>query len=176
MEKMIAPDHHVVIRPERPSDVAAIHELTKAAFLNAPHTGYTEQFIVDALRNAGVLTLSLVAETAGALLGHVAISPVTISDGSIGWYGLGPISVAPDFQRMGIGTLLMRTALQTLREQGAQGCVVLGDPSYYSRFGFMPEPTLVLTDVPPEYFQSLRFGTSLPSGVVSYHSAFNAQS
>lgn len=164
----------LIIRPERPSDIAAIHALTKAAFLNAPHTGHTEHFIVDALRDAGALTISLVADEAGALVGHVAISPVTISDGTHGWFGLGPISVAPELQRSGIGTQLMHAALQKLRTDGANGCVVLGDPRYYSRFGFRPEPGLVLVGVRPENFQVLRFGTSHPSGVVTYHSGFNA--
>ena len=172
---MTTPGGHVVIREEQATDVAAIHALTKAAFLTAPHTGHTEHFIVDALRRAGVLTISLVVEQAGALLGHVAISPVTISDGTAGWYGLGPISVAPECQRRGIGTLLMRAALQTLRDRGAHGCVVLGDPAYYSRFGFILDPALVLADVPPAYFQALRFGPSRPSGMVTYHSAFSAR-
>lgn len=78
-----------VIRQELPSDVAAIHAVTVAAFSNAPHTDHTEQYIVDALRKAGVLTVSLVAERAGDVVGHVAGSPVSISDGSAGWYGAG---------------------------------------------------------------------------------------
>ncbi len=164
-----------VIRKEAPSDVASIHAVTVAAFLNAPHTGHTEQFIVDALRKAGALAISLVAEEAGEVVGHVAVSPVSISDGSAGWYGLGPISVRPELQGKGIGSLLMQAALRLLQERGAAGCVLLGDPAYYSRFGFNPEPGLVLPDVPPEYFQALSFDAPLPHGVVTYHEAFSAQ-
>lgn len=164
-----------VIREEAPSDAAAIHAVTAAAFLNAPHTAHTEQFIVEALRKAGALSISLVAEHDGEVVGHVALSPVSISDGSTGWYGLGPISVKPELQRRGIGILLMQAALRLLRDRGAAGCVLVGDPAYYSRFGFKPEPGLVLPDVPPEYFQALPFGPSLPRGVVAFHEAFSAR-
>ncbi|HSY09065.1 MAG TPA: N-acetyltransferase, partial [Steroidobacteraceae bacterium] len=73
--------------------MSAIEAVTIAAFLNAPHSGHTEHFIVSALRKAGKLTLSLVADAKGTIIGHVAVSPVSISDGSAGWFGLGPISV-----------------------------------------------------------------------------------
>lgn len=164
-----------VIRPESQSDAAAIHAVTTAAFLNAPHTAHTEQFVVEALRKAGALALSLVAEQCGEIVGHVALSPVSISDGSPGWFGLGPISVKPELQGKGIGSLLMQAALRLLRERGAAGCVLVGDPSYYSRFGFKPEPSLVLPDVPPEYFQALAFRSCLPRGVVTFHEAFSAR-
>lgn len=165
-----------VIRAELPPDIPAIHAVTEMAFRHAPHTDHTEQFIVDALRRAGALSISLVAEQAGRVVGHVAVSPVSISDGSLGWYGLGPISVTPELQGRGIGSELMKTALRLLQEKGAAGCVLLGDPAYYSRFGFRHEPGLVLPDVPPEYFQALPFDTALPHGVVTYHEAFNARS
>lgn len=164
-----------IIRQESPADVAAIHAVTEAAFLNAPHADHTEQFVVRALREAGALSISLVATQAGVVIGHVAVSPVTISGGVSGWYGLGPISVIPDMQGQGIGTLLMRAALSQLQAMRASGCVLLGDPAYYSRFGFKAESSLSLPDVPPEYFQALSFGQPLPSGVVSYHAAFSAQ-
>ncbi len=164
-----------VIRQETPSDVAAIHAVTMAAFRDAPHTAHTEQFIVDALRKAGALAISLVAEQAGQVVGHVAVSPVSISDGSAGWHGLGPISVSPNLQGRGIGSLLMEAALRLLRERRAAGCVLVGDPVYYSRFGFKPESSLELPDVPPEYFQALPFGKSLPNGVVKFHEAFGAR-
>jgi putative acetyltransferase len=165
---------NTVIRPEAPSDVAAIHAVTVAAFLDAPHAAHTEQFIVEALRKAGALSISLVAEQAGEVVGHVALSPVSISDGSADWYGLGPISVRPEFQGRGIGSQLMHTAMGLLRQRGAAGCVLVGDPAYYARFGFKPEPSLVLPGVPPEYFQALRFGRTLTNGVVTFHEAFSA--
>ncbi len=164
-----------VIRQASPTDSAAIHAVTTAAFLSAPHTAHTEQFVVDALRKAGALTISLVAEQAGEIAAHVAVSPVSLSDGSTGWFGLGPISVKPELQGKGIGSLLMQAALRLLRERGAAGCVLVGDPSYYSRFGFKPEPSLTLPDVPPQYFQALPFGPSLPRGVVTFHEAFSAR-
>ncbi|WP_091644049.1 GNAT family N-acetyltransferase [Aquisalimonas asiatica] len=161
------------IRHEAPTDADAIHGLTTAAFLDAPHSDGTEPFIVDALRAAGALDISLVAEQAGEIVGHVAVSPVTVSDGSCGWYGLGPISVHPERQGQGIGSELVRTALRCLQERSAAGCVLLGEPAYYARFGFRPEPGLTLPDVPPAYFQALALGASVPHGVVSYHEAFH---
>jgi putative acetyltransferase len=164
----------VLIRPETPADVDAIHALTVAAFRDAEHTSHTEQFINDALRNAGQLTLSLVADDGGAVVGHVAISPVSLSDGSGGWFGLGPVSVLPERQGEGLGSRLIRQALDALRGQGAVGCVVLGNPDYYGRFGFRADPRLVLPEVPPEYFQALAFAGPIPEASVSYHEAFNA--
>ncbi|WP_316153811.1 N-acetyltransferase [Cupriavidus sp. BIC8F] len=164
----------VQIRPESPSDADAIARLTTAAFLTAPHTSHTEAFVVNALRRAGQLTVSLVAQAGDRLVGHVAISPVTFSSGATGWYGLGPISVAPDRQGQGIGSQLIHAALADLRRLGAAGCVLLGDPAYYGRFGFAARPGLVLDGVPPEYFQALAFDGGYPAGSVQYHDAFNA--
>lgn len=165
----------IVIRHETASDAAAIRAVTEAAFRNAPHASGTEPFLVEALRRAGALTLSLVAEADDAVIGHVALSPVSISDGTPGWFGLGPISVAPAWQRRGVGSLLVREALRLLRERGAAGFVLVGDPAYYGRFGFRAEPGLVLPDVPPEYFQALAFRSSLPRGTVAFHEAFEAK-
>lgn len=166
----------IKIRSEAPSDVTAIKAVTEAAFLNAPHTSHTEQFIANALREAGMLSVSLVAEDRGEIVGHVAISPVSISDGSSGWYILGPIAVAPDRQGLGIGSQLMERSLADLRKLEAAGCVLVGNPNYYRRFGFKPEPALVLLGIPPEYFQAISFGTDIPTGIVTYHKAFDAQS
>jgi len=166
---------NIEIRNETAADVPVIEAVTAAAFLNAPHADHTEQFIVNALRNAGKLTISLVGEAAGTLVGHVAVSPVSISDGASGWFGLGPVSVVPEHQGRGVGGSLVREALRLLREQGAAGCVVVGEPRYYSRFGFQADPRLTFPEVPAEYLQAIPFGSSRPQGVVSYHEAFNAQ-
>jgi putative acetyltransferase len=166
---------NVEIRNEAAIDVDAIDAVTTAAFLAAPHTAHTEQFIVKALRKAGKLTVSLVAEVGGDVVGHVAVSPVSTSDGTSGWHGLGPISVAPAYQGQGVGSRLAREALRALRESGASGCVVLGEPSYYGRFGFRTEPGLVLPNVPPEYFQAVSFGAAVPCGTVSYDESFSAR-
>ena len=164
----------VVIRSEQPADVVSISRLTEAAFRDHEHSSHTEQFIVDGLRRAGALTVSLVAVENESIVGHVAVSPVTISSGATGWYGLGPISVLPESQGQGIGSQLMDAALADLRQLGARGCVVLGDPGYYGRFGFRAHPGLELPGVPAEYFQAVSFGGALPTGTVRYHDAFDA--
>lgn len=163
------------IRSEVPSDFTAINAVTQQAFLHAAHTDHNEHCIVAALRDAGALTLSLVAEIEGAVVGHLAVSPVAISDGAQGWYGLGPVSVKPQCKKQGIGSQLIHQALQTLRATGAAGCVVLGEPAYYCRFGFEHVPSLVLPDVPPQYFMLLAFGPATPQGMVTYHPAFTAK-
>jgi putative acetyltransferase len=163
------------IRPETPADIQAIHQVTEAAFLNVEHADHTEQFIVKALRDAGALTISLVAEEDDQIIGHVAISPVSISDGAEGWCGLGPISVAPDQQGKGIGSALMNAAINDLKELNANGCVLLGEPAYYRRFGFKSIEGLILPEVPPEYFQALLFNGEYPQGEVSYHEGFYVQ-
>jgi len=164
---------NVTIRSERRADLPPIEALTACAFLNAPHSSHTEQHIVNALRRAGALTISLVAETEGTLIGHVAMSPVSISDGVSGWFGLGPLSVLPQHQRRGVGSQLTREALRALRARGACGCVVLGEPEYYGRFGFQVNPNLTLAGVPPQYFQAMSFDSSKPRGMVTYHQAFD---
>ena len=163
------------IRPEQPSDVAAIRQLTKAAFAPMAYSSQTEAEIVDALRQANALTISLVAVEDGDVIGHVAFSPVTIDGGDQGWYGLGPVSVWPHRQNEGIGSKLIRDGLSRLTDIGARGCVVLGDPGYYKRFGFENDDALIFDGAPAEYFMLLRFdGGPLPTGKVDYHDGFNA--
>lgn len=164
----------ITIRNEIPTDAAAIEAVTIAAFDSAEHSSGTEQFIVRALRDSGQLAVSLVAEEDGRVVGHVAVSPVTISSGAPGWYGLGPVSVVPEHQERGIGARLITRALEELRTLGAAGCVVLGEPDYYSRFGFKADPGLVLPDVPAEYFQAITFNGASPVGQVAYHASFDA--
>ena len=166
---------NVEIRNETVTDVDAVDAVTTAAFLTAPHTAHTEQFIVKALRKAGKLTISLVAEVDGDVVGHVAVSPISTSDGASDWHGLGPISVAPTYQGQGVGSRLVREALRALRVSGAAGCVVLGEPAFYGRFGFRAQPGLVLPNVPPEYFQAMSFGTAMPTGNVTYDDSFNVR-
>lgn len=164
----------ITVRSEQPGDADTITLVTIAAFAHAEHTSHTEHLIVDALRRARQLSISLVAEDDGQIVGHVAVSPVAISSGEAGWYGLGPISVLPERQRQGIGAQLMHAALVELQQAGAAGCVVLGDPAYYGRFGFVPTAQLVLPDVPPEYFLAISFTGHSPTGTVRYHAAFDA--
>ena len=143
-----------------------------AAFAQAPHADGSEHLIINALRQAGQLSLSLVAEREGTLLGQVTVSPVTISNGAAHWFGLGPVAVLPKYQGQGIGSSLIQVALRQLRSGGAAGCVVLGEPSYYGRFGFRADSRLIYPAAPPEYFQLLAFAPAVPQGIVSYQQAF----
>jgi putative acetyltransferase len=161
------------IRTETTTDALAISTLVTAAFLDAKHTSGTEAAVVDGLRDAGMLTLSLVAVEKDVIVGHVAFSPVTIG-GRTGWYVLGPVAVRRDRRRRGIAARLISEGLTTLKVQGAGGCVVLGNPAYYGRFGFTSDPYVTFGGVPPEDFQRLRFQGEQPTGSVAYHSAFDA--
>lgn len=163
-----------IIREETTFDIADIEALTVAAFLKAQHSSHTEHFIINALRKTNQLALSLVVELDKKLIGHVAISPVQITDGTKGWFGLGPISVLPSYQNQGFGSNLMEAALKKLKAQGAFGCVLLGDPKYYARFGFEANPQLILADVPPAYFLAIDFKGTAPRGFVTYHESFSA--
>jgi len=165
---------NIVIRNEIESDIKAISEITKAAFATLPISNHTEQFIIDALRDANALTISLVAVAGEKVVGHIAFSPVTISDGSLGWYGLGPISVQPEFQRQGIGKSLIREGLSSLKSLGAKGCVLVGDPNYYERSGFRSPPDMVIDGVPQEYVLVLPFDENKAHGVVTFHEGFTA--
>lgn len=164
----------LTLRSEQQNDIQAIFDLTARAFADVEHSSHTEQFIVNALRAANALTISLVAEYQHKIVGHVAISPITISSEALNWYGLGPISVAPEYQNQGVGSALMTQVLDQLKHMGAAGCVVLGDPQYYSKFGFKVISGLILADVPLEYFQAISFEGSFPQGEVKYHPAFEA--
>jgi putative acetyltransferase len=167
-------NHHVVIRDEVDSDIAAITEVTIAAFEALEISNKTEQYIIEALRAAKVLTVSLVAEVDGHIIGHIAFSPVTISDGSRNWYGLGPVSVLPEYQRKGVGQALIWEGLSRLKKLNAQGCCLVGHPGYYSRFGFTNVPGLVHEGVPQEAFFALSFAAHAPQGNVMFHEGFKA--
>ena len=164
---------NLIIRPEQTQDITVIFNLTQRAFEQAEHSSHTEQFIVNALRAAGHLSISLVAELDGQIVGHIAFSPVQLSSGAAHWYGLGPVSVIPELQHQGIGTQLIQTGLQQL-QRIATGCVLLGEPDYYQRFGFQAVPDLSLEGVPPEYFQALLFQGEMPQAQVKYSDAFAA--
>lgn len=160
------------IREETEHDIPAIHALLASAFETAPHSQQTEHLIVDALREKGTLTLSLIAEEANELVGCIAFSPVEIDNFQCGWYGLGPVAVIPDRQGFGIGSELIQTGIRHLRANDAAGCVVLGEPSYYSRFGFAPLPDLKLEGVPDKYFMARPLIDEIPAGKVDYDPAF----
>jgi len=139
-----------------------------------PYSHQTEVAIVDGLSAAGALTLSLVA-VENDVVGHVAFSPVTIDGRTCDWYGIGPLAVRPDRQRKGVGQALMRTGLERIRERDARGCVLVGDPAFYGRFGFTARPELRLAGIPAEVFLALSFDGVFPSGAVQFHPAFDTE-
>ncbi|WP_394801876.1 GNAT family N-acetyltransferase [Rhizobium halophilum] len=138
----------MIVRQENPRDSEEIRALVTAAFDGAPHSNGTEGAIIDALREGGALSVSLVAEREGEIVGYVGFSPVQIDGRDIEWYGLGPVAVRPDRQRQGVGVRLIEAGLAQMKSIGAAGCVVLGDPGYYSRFGFHADPALSFPGVP----------------------------
>lgn len=166
--------HSFHIRDETPGDIDAITIVTIAAFATLEISGHTEHFIVEALRHAHALGISLVAEQEGEVVGHIAFSPVTITDGTPHWYGLGPVSVRPELQRKGIGKMLVHTGLARLQMLGAAGCCLVGHPGYYRKFGFSNVAGLGVEGVPAEYFFALNFADVMPQGTVSFHDAFMA--
>lgn len=164
----------MIIRPETPADFPAIAQLLLAAFANEPHSRQTEPLIVETLRKENALTLALVAEEQGAILGHIAFSPARIDGKECGWFILGPVAVTPPRQRQGIGTALIHEGLRQLGEQGAKGCALVGHPGYYGRFGFQHLPGLTMEGIPPEVLFCLRMSDPLSQGTITHHPAFFA--
>ena len=164
----------MIFRPENSTDIPAIRSLVTAAFRDTPRSQGNEAEIVDALRIDGVLTLSLVAEDEGKIVGHAAFSPVTVNAQEVCWFGLGPVAVLTAERRCGVGAALIETGLKHLEKLGARGCVVLGDPAYYRRFGFQSDPGLRFGTVSSQHFQRLIIRGDPPQGEVDYHPAFSA--
>jgi putative acetyltransferase len=151
----------VAVRPERPGDEPAIGAVHERAF-GRPQ----EAALVDALRAAGAHVVSLVVEDAGAVIGHVLFSPVGVEVGDAG-LGLGPIGIRPDRQGSGLGALLVRHGLAECRARGHDLVVVLGEPGFYRRFGFVPASTYGLRceyDAPEDAFMVLEL---VPGAVAS---------
>jgi putative acetyltransferase len=134
------PDETVCVRKESPADVEAIHALHAASFPTA-----AEAALVDALRAAGQLSISLVAIERAQVIGHVGLSPVTV-DGVPSGLGLAPVAVRLDCRRRGVAARLIREALELCRMAATGLVVVLGDPRYHGRFGFEPGRRLALRD------------------------------
>ncbi len=163
------------IRAEQSGDEAAIHAITETAFAPMPFSNGAEASIIRQLREDRDLALSLVAVDAGDIIGHVAFSPVTIDDRHDGWFGLGPVSVRPDRQKEGVGARLIHTGLATIKARGAAGCALIGNPLYYSRFGFVSDGALAYGGAPPEVVQQLPFGVTKARGVLQFAPAFEAE-
>src|SRR5271157_1286145 len=162
------------IRNETHDDISAITEVTIAAFKTLEISNHTEQFIIEALRAAKALSVSLVAEMDGRVIGHIAFSPIAISDGTPNWYGLGPVSVLAEYQRKGIGKALIKEGLARLKDMNAQGCCLVGHPDYYRKFGFKNVSGLAHEGVPQEVFFALSFDRHTPQGTVAFHEGFKA--
>lgn len=166
------------LRAEIPADVDELTAMVSAAFASNPHSRQTEAQIVARLRESGHLFLSLVAqsgqpEAPGALVGQVIFTRVTIDGGACDWFGLGPLAVLPYRQGAGVGAELVRQGLGALQERGASGCVVLGEPAYYGRFGFRSTPALQLRGAPRGCFLVRPFARVVPIGAVHLHPAFD---
>jgi len=167
--------NNVHIRSEETKDFPMIWQINKAAFDRD-----AEADLVNNLRNAGAVTLSLVADSFGQLVGHIMFSPMVIATdrGEIPAVGLGPMAVLPGFQNRGVGSQLVRTGLERLKEMGHQIVIVLGHPWFYPRFGFQPSQPLGIrweNNVPDEVFMvmPLRDGALEGiRGVARYHPAF----
>jgi putative acetyltransferase len=162
------------IRDERPQDIDSIYAITKAAFKTMPYSAGDEQDLINILRNDGALEVSLVAERGTEIIGHIAFSRVSISGAPGHWFDLGPVSVTPKLQSLGIGSALIRAGIERITAMGAEGCVLLGYPSYYGRFGFMHDPDLTYLGVANPNFQQLTIKGTTPKGDVHYHPAFQS--
>lgn len=160
----------MLIRNERIDDIPSIGRvITQAMLMLAQSTG-TEARIVETLRSEGALALSLVAEDGGEVIGYLAASPARIGTQG-GWGLIGPLAVLPSRHRQGIGTALMAEALRRLRATG-RGAALVGDPAYYSRFGFRAFPGFGVAGCPPEVVQALPFDGIEPRGELIHHRAF----
>ncbi|MDJ0512079.1 MAG: N-acetyltransferase [Methyloceanibacter sp.] len=163
----------MLIRPEAPADEPAIDRVLRDAFAARSHTNHAEVAIVRALRDHGDLTLSLVAEVSETIVGHIAFSPVSVAGRHDSWFGLGPLAVRTGVQRQGFGSALVRYGLEDLRLRDAIGCVVLGDPRFYGRFGFLSDGRLRYKNLPARFVQRIVFRGEPPTGDITYARAFD---
>ncbi len=164
----------MLIRPETPQDYDAIRNVNIAAFAVHPYSKQTEHLIVEELRAAGALAVSLVAEIDGAVVGHIAFSLAKINGQECQWYMVGPVAVLPNYQKQGIGKTMVNAGIQEMQALQAKGCVLVGDPGFYSRFGFVHSDALTMEGIPPEYLLCLPLSKGIPQGEVEHHPAFRA--
>ncbi|MCP3919788.1 MAG: N-acetyltransferase [bacterium] len=159
----------MIVRTETPADHEAVRNVHALAF-----GGPGEAALVDALRAAGKGRVSLVAEVDGEIVGHCLFSPMTV-EGDAVVLGLAPVGVLPAWQSRGAGSALIRKGLETCH---ADAVVVLGHPSYYPRFGFVPASRFGLMseyDVPDDHFMALELRPGAlhdMRGVARYASEF----
>lgn len=161
------------IRPEYFHDHEAIAAVTQRAFAPMPFADGDEQHLPRKLRDAGDLSLSLVAEKADKLIGQITFSPAIARDGSQGWFALGPVAVDPEYQSLGIGGQMIISGIDWLYKQDAAGCILVGNPSYYSRFGFISFPSLCPIQNLKQFFQILPMRIKQPKTIVDFHPLFH---
>ena len=162
----------IIVRPEKKSDREIIWELTKLAFSGKPYAGGNEQDLIDNLRELNVLSASLVAVDGSEVVGQITFSPASISSGEGNWYALGPISVLPHRQSEGIGGLLIEAGMKVIEHMGAWGCILTGNPDYYSRHGFTLANVHCPDNEAEEYFMLRLSGVNKPVGKFAFHDAF----
>ena len=165
----------LTIRPEQTDDHVAIGQIISAAFAGKPYAAGDEAELVEALRIQNALTVSLVAESHGRVIGQIAFSPAQPTDGTQGWYALGPVAVEPAHQRSGVGGALIHAGMQAIEGLGARGCILTGDPAYYVRFGFELSPANVPDGEPAEFFMLKLLGEHRPTGPILFHPAFHSE-
>lgn len=161
------------IRPETDADHPAIFALTAEAFAPMSFSDGTEAAIIGQLRAAGDLTLSLVAVEGDVIIGHAAFSPLSVGDAT-GWYSLGPIAVAVDRQKQGIGSALAGLGCDTLCGQGANGVALIGNPEVYGPMGFQSKGLLSYRDLPRRLVQHQIFAGEEPAGEILFAPALEA--
>lgn len=162
----------MIIRQETSEDIESIFNLTTEAFEPMSYSDGSEPKIINDLRSNGDLALSLVAVDQGKVVGHVAFSPITINSVEDDWFGLGPISVLPERQRSGVGTQLINDGFRRLKQLGANGVALIGDPNYYGRFGFTGDGKLTYGDLPTSLVQWVAIKGDAPHGELKYCRAF----
>lgn len=172
----LSPATLLTIRPEQPADVVSIRDVIQRAFAGMPYADGDEAELVEALRTEGALSVSLVAEQRGAVVGQIAFSPAIAADGSRDWYALGPVAVLPSHQRSRIGARLVLAGLRAIEELGAAGCILTGSPAYYSRFGFESSPEHTPIGEPAEFFMLKVLRGERPKGPIAFHAAFRSSS
>lgn len=162
----------MIVRRETAEDIEAIFNLTTQAFKTMPYSDGSEPRIIDDLRKNGDLALSLVAIDQSEVIGHIAFSRVVVNNVDDDWYGLGPLSVLPQRQRTGVGTQLINDGFRRLKERGANGIALIGDPEYYRRFGFKGDGRLTYGDLPADLVQWVSIKGNVPCGELKYCRAF----
>ena len=161
----------MIIRQERSKDFPSVYALVKAAFESAEHADGNEQDLVNALRKSDsyIPELSLIAEVDGKIVGHIMFTKLKI--GNQVQLALAPLSVMPEYQKLGVGTALIQEGHKRAKALGYGYSVVLGSEKYYPRIGYLPAKNY---GIPSENFMACKLSENAPavSGVVQYAKEF----